>query len=61
MSYNDFPKLMESSVRKNEQIYLQMVANDRRTISYGSTELLDAGEFLAQLAQLGGMQIPLAD
>lgn len=32
---------------------LQMVANDRRTISYGSTELLDAGEFLAQLAQLG--------
>lgn len=32
---------------------LQMVANDRRTISYGSTELVDAGEFLAQLGQLG--------
>ncbi|KAG7342205.1 Sec1 family protein [Nitzschia inconspicua] len=32
---------------------LQMIANDRRTISYGSTELVDAGEFLAQLGQLG--------
>jgi hypothetical protein len=32
---------------------LQMVANERRTISYGSTELMDAGEFLAQLGQLG--------
>lgn len=32
---------------------LQMVATDRRTISYGSTELIDAGEFLAQLGQLG--------
>lgn len=32
---------------------LQMVANERRTISYGSTELVDAGEFLAQLGQLG--------
>jgi hypothetical protein len=32
---------------------LQMVANDRRTVSYGSTELVDAGEFLAQLGQLG--------
>lgn len=32
---------------------LQMVANERRTVSYGSTELLDAGEFLAQLAKLG--------
>jgi hypothetical protein len=32
---------------------LQMVANERRTVSYGSTELLDAGEFLAQLGQLG--------
>lgn len=32
---------------------LQMIANDRRTISYGSTELLDAGEFLSQLGQLG--------
>lgn len=32
---------------------LQMVANDRRTISYGSTELLDAGEFLEQLGKLG--------
>mmetsp|Transcript_12010 Transcript_12010/g.13472 ORF Transcript_12010/g.13472 Transcript_12010/m.13472 type:complete len:655 (+) Transcript_12010:177-2141(+) len=32
---------------------LQMLANDQRTISYGSTELLDAGEFLAQLGQLG--------
>ena len=32
---------------------LQMVANDRRTISYGSTELVDAGEFLGQLGQLG--------
>lgn len=32
---------------------LQMVATDRRTISYGSTELVDAGEFLAQLGELG--------
>jgi len=32
---------------------LQMVANETRSISYGSTELLDAGEFLAQLGQLG--------
>jgi hypothetical protein len=32
---------------------LQLVASERRTISYGSTELVDAGEFLAQLGQLG--------
>lgn len=32
---------------------LQLVANERRTISYGSTELVDAGEFLMQLGQLG--------
>jgi len=32
---------------------LQMVANERRTISYGSTELVNAGQFLAQLGQLG--------
>jgi hypothetical protein len=32
---------------------LQMLATDRRKISYGSTELLDAGAFLAQLGQLG--------
>jgi hypothetical protein len=32
---------------------LQMVATDRRKISYGSTELLDASSFLAQLGQLG--------
>jgi len=32
---------------------LQMVATEQRTVSYGSTELLDAGEFLAQLGQLG--------
>ncbi len=32
---------------------LQMVANERRAVSYGSTELVDAGEFLAQLGQLG--------
>jgi hypothetical protein len=32
---------------------LQMVANERRTISYGSTQLVDSGEFLAQLGQLG--------
>mmetsp|Transcript_10169 Transcript_10169/g.21541 ORF Transcript_10169/g.21541 Transcript_10169/m.21541 type:complete len:653 (-) Transcript_10169:160-2118(-) len=32
---------------------LQMVANERRTVSYGSTELMDAGEFLAQLGKLG--------
>eukprot|EP00934_Nitzschia_sp_Nitz4_P005717 Nitzschia sp. Nitz4//scaffold62_size106224//48844//50880//NITZ4_004357-RA/size106224-augustus-gene-0.92-mRNA-1//1//CDS//3329555859//5707//frame0 len=32
---------------------LQLVANERRTISYGSTELVDAVEFMAQLGQLG--------
>ena len=32
---------------------LQMVANERRTVSYGSTELLDPCQFLAQLGQLG--------
>lgn len=32
---------------------LQLVANERRTISYGSTELVNASEFLAQLGQLG--------
>jgi hypothetical protein len=32
---------------------LQMAANERRTISYGSTELVDAGEFISQLGQLG--------
>lgn len=32
---------------------LQMVANDRRKISYGSTELLDPCSFLSQLGQLG--------
>jgi hypothetical protein len=32
---------------------LQMVANERRTVSYGSTELVDADQFLAQLGQLG--------
>jgi hypothetical protein len=32
---------------------LQMVSNDRRSISYGSTELLDAGQFLGQLGKLG--------
>ena len=32
---------------------LQMVATERRTISYGSTELVNAGQFLAQLGQLG--------
>jgi len=32
---------------------LQMIANERRSVSYGSTELLDATEFLSQLAQLG--------
>lgn len=32
---------------------LQMVANDRRHISYGSTELLNASSFLAQVGQLG--------
>jgi hypothetical protein len=31
---------------------LQMVANERRTVSYGSTELLDPVKFLAQLGQL---------
>jgi hypothetical protein len=32
---------------------LQMVANERRSVSYGSTELVDADQFLAQLGQLG--------
>lgn len=32
---------------------LQMLANDRRQISYGSTELLDAASFLSQLGELG--------
>lgn len=32
---------------------LQMVANERRKISYGSTELLDPDSFLEQLGQLG--------
>jgi hypothetical protein len=32
---------------------LQMVANERRTVSYGSTELVTPYEFLAQLGQLG--------
>ena len=32
---------------------LQMLANERRQISYGSTELLDSSSFLAQLGQLG--------
>jgi hypothetical protein len=32
---------------------LQMVANDRRQISYGSTELLNASAFLSQVGQLG--------
>lgn len=32
---------------------LQMIANDRRTVSYGSTELVDADQFLSQLGQLG--------
>jgi len=32
---------------------LQMVATDRRSVSYGSTELIDASQFLAQLGQLG--------
>jgi hypothetical protein len=32
---------------------LRMLANDRLQIGYGSTELLDAGSFLAQLGQLG--------
>jgi hypothetical protein len=32
---------------------LQLVANERRTISYGSTELVDSVEFLGQLGQLG--------
>jgi hypothetical protein len=32
---------------------LQMAAHERRTISYGSTELVDAGEFISQLGQLG--------
>ena len=32
---------------------LQMLANERRKITYGSTELLDPGSFLEQLGQLG--------
>jgi sec1 family domain-containing protein 1 len=32
---------------------LQMVVNERRTISYGSTEVVNAAEFLAQLGKLG--------
>eukprot|EP00538_Stauroneis_constricta_P011419 CAMPEP_0119564730 /NCGR_PEP_ID=MMETSP1352-20130426/27846_1 /TAXON_ID=265584 /ORGANISM="Stauroneis constricta, Strain CCMP1120" /LENGTH=656 /DNA_ID=CAMNT_0007613511 /DNA_START=140 /DNA_END=2110 /DNA_ORIENTATION=- len=32
---------------------LQMAANERRSVSYGSTELVNAGEFLAQLGTLG--------
>jgi len=32
---------------------LQMVTNERRQISYGSTELLNSGAFLAQLGKLG--------
>jgi len=32
---------------------LQMLKNDRRSISYGSTELLNSDGFLAQLGQLG--------
>jgi len=32
---------------------LQMLANERRTISYGSTELLNSSAFLSQLGQLG--------
>ena len=32
---------------------LQMVANERRTVSYGSTELLDPCKFVVQLGQLG--------
>lgn len=32
---------------------LRMVANERRTVSYGSTELVHPCEFLAQLGQLG--------
>lgn len=32
---------------------LQMLSNDRRKVSYGSTEILDAGAFLQQLSQLG--------
>eukprot|EP00540_Astrosyne_radiata_P000652 CAMPEP_0116823226 /NCGR_PEP_ID=MMETSP0418-20121206/722_1 /TAXON_ID=1158023 /ORGANISM="Astrosyne radiata, Strain 13vi08-1A" /LENGTH=561 /DNA_ID=CAMNT_0004451459 /DNA_START=127 /DNA_END=1812 /DNA_ORIENTATION=+ len=32
---------------------LQMIANERRHVSYGSTELLDPCSFLAQLGQLG--------
>lgn len=31
---------------------LQMVADERRTVSYGSTELVDAADFLSQLGQL---------
>lgn len=32
---------------------LQLIANERRRVSYGSTELLDPSAFLAQLGQLG--------
>lgn len=32
---------------------LQMVANERRSVSYGSTELLDPCKFLVQLGKLG--------
>jgi len=32
---------------------LQMVANERRNVSYGSTELVDPCQFMAQLGQLG--------
>lgn len=32
---------------------LQMLANERRQVSYGSTELLNSSSFLAQLGQLG--------
>lgn len=32
---------------------LKMIANERRQISYGSTELLDPSSFLKQLGQLG--------
>ena len=32
---------------------LQMLANERRTVTYGSTEILDASSFLKQLGKLG--------
>lgn len=32
---------------------LQILANEKRAVSYGSTELLNASEFMAQLGQLG--------